>query len=96
MGDNYVPVMECTVLSVAEDVFRAKKPGETDRTMYRLYMADAHGRVGYLYSSKAHAGGRRGTPWPCRAGRQTAAGRCGLIRRISNRANLAYKCTAAR
>ena len=43
MGDNYVPVMECTVLSVAEDVFRAKKPGETDRTMYRLYMADAHG-----------------------------------------------------
>ena len=57
MGDNYVPVMECTVLSVAEDVFRAKKPGETDRTMYRLYMADAHGRVGYLYSSKAHAAG---------------------------------------
>lgn len=50
-------VMECTVLSVAEDVFRAKKPGEVDRAMYRLYMADAKGRVGYLYSSKPHAAG---------------------------------------
>lgn len=54
---DYTPVMQCTVLSVAEDVFRAKKPGETDRTMYRLYMADAHGRVGYLYSGKPHAAG---------------------------------------
>ena len=25
--------------------------------MYRLYMADARGRVGYLYSSKPHAAG---------------------------------------
>ena len=57
MDGNFAPVMQCTVLSVAEDVFRAKKPGEVDRTMYRLYMADAHGRVGYLYSSKAHAVG---------------------------------------
>lgn len=57
MDGNFAPVMECTVLSVAEDVFRAKKPGETDRTMYRLYMADARGRVGYLYSSKPHAAG---------------------------------------
>lgn len=57
MDGNFAPVMECAVLSVAEDVFRAKKPGETDRTMYRLYMADAHGRVGYLYSSKPHAVG---------------------------------------
>lgn len=50
-------VMECTVLSVAEDIFRAKQPGEVDRTMYRLYMADAKGRVGYLYSSKPHVAG---------------------------------------
>lgn len=57
MDGNFAPVMECTVLSVAEDVFHAKKPGETDRTMYRLYMADARGRVGYLYSSKPHAAG---------------------------------------
>lgn len=57
MGEGFAPVMECKVLSVAEDVFHAKKPGETDRTMYRLYMADAHGRVGYLYSSKPHAVG---------------------------------------
>ena len=28
MGEDFVPVMECKVLSVAEDVFRAKKPGE--------------------------------------------------------------------
>ena len=57
MDGNFAPVMECTVLSVAEDVFHAKQPGETDRTMYRLYMADARGRVGYLYSSKPHAAG---------------------------------------
>ena len=25
--------------------------------MYRLYMADAHGRVGYLYSAKEHSAG---------------------------------------
>ena len=25
--------------------------------MYRMYMADAKGRVGYLYSSKTHAAG---------------------------------------
>ena len=57
MGEDFAPVMECKVVSVAEDVFRAKKSGETDRTMSRLYMVDAHGRVGYLYSSKPHAAG---------------------------------------
>lgn len=57
MGEDFAPVMECKVVSVAEDVFRAKKSGENDRTMYRLYMVDAHGRVGYLYSSKPHAAG---------------------------------------
>lgn len=57
MGEDFAPVMECKVVSVAEDVFRAKKSGEIDRTMYRLYMVDAHGRVGYLYSSKPHAAG---------------------------------------
>ena len=88
MGEDFVPVMECKVLSVAEDVFRAKKPGETRPH----HVPAVHGRCprpGRLpVQQQAPRGGRRGTPWPGRAGRQAAAGRCGLIRRISNRANL--------
>lgn len=49
--------IECTVLSVCVDVFRAKKAGEQDTTMYKLYIADASGRVGYVYSSKERAAG---------------------------------------
>lgn len=33
------------------------KGGQPDTTMYRLYMADAKGHIGYIYSSKPHAAG---------------------------------------
>lgn len=42
--------MEKMVLSVSPEVFRARKPGEKDTPMWRVYMADEKGRVGYLYS----------------------------------------------
>lgn len=51
-----VNVMTVTVLSVAEDVFKGKD-GQADKPMYRLYMADAHGRVGYVYSATKYAPG---------------------------------------
>lgn len=44
--------MEKTVLSVCREVFRAKNPGERDREMWRVYLADHRGRVGSLYSSR--------------------------------------------
>ncbi|WP_294850741.1 hypothetical protein [uncultured Gemmiger sp.] len=47
---------ECAILSVSCEVFKGKN-GEADKPMYRLYMADAHGRVGYLYSAKEHSAG---------------------------------------
>lgn len=43
---NYI---EVEVLSCAEDIFRSKDPSKPDQTMYRLYMADNQGRVGYVY-----------------------------------------------
>lgn len=49
--------MERMVLSVSAEVFRARKPGEKDTPMWRVYMADEHGRVGYLYSSVEVAAG---------------------------------------
>lgn len=51
-----VNVMTVTVLSVAEDTFKGKD-GQADKAMYRLYMADAHGRVGYIYSATQYAPG---------------------------------------
>ena len=44
--------MEKTVLSVCREVFKAKNPGERDREMWRVYLADHWGRVGSLYSSR--------------------------------------------
>lgn len=55
MGE--IACMECRVVSVAQDVFRPDKPGEDGRVMYRLYFADAEGRVGYLYSARPYQPG---------------------------------------
>lgn len=41
--------MFARVLSCAPDLFRGKN-GQPDTQMYRVYMADARGRVGYVYS----------------------------------------------
>ena len=35
----------------------ARGGSAVDTTMYRLYMADAKGHIGYIYSSKPHAAG---------------------------------------
>lgn len=53
---DLVSIMTVTVLSVAEDTFKGKD-GQLDKPMYRLYMADAHGRVGYIYSATQYAPG---------------------------------------
>ena len=53
-GNNYIGV---PVLSVCEEVFKGKNPGEADKTMYKLYVADARGRVGAIYSAKLHKAG---------------------------------------
>lgn len=49
-------VMIVRVLSVASEVFRGKN-GAADTQMYRVYMADHKGRVGYVYTrTEVHAG----------------------------------------
>ena len=53
---NEQSCMECTILSVSREVFKGKD-GQPDKPMYRLYMADARGRVGYLYSGNEHVVG---------------------------------------
>lgn len=53
---DLVSIMTVAVLSVAEDVFKGKD-GQPDKPMYRLYMADAHGRVGFIYSATKYAPG---------------------------------------
>ena len=53
---EFVPVVEVPLIAVAEEVFKGKG-GQPDTTMYRLYMADAKGHIGYIYSSKPHAVG---------------------------------------
>ncbi len=49
-------VMECPLIAVTEEVFEGKG-GKPDALMYRLYMADSKGHIGYIYSSKPHAVG---------------------------------------
>lgn len=51
-----VPVWEVPLIAATEEVFGGKG-GQPDITMYRLYMADVKGHVGYIYSSKPHAAG---------------------------------------
>lgn len=53
---EFVPVVEVPLIAVTEEVFGGKG-GQPDTTMYRLYMADAKGHIGYIYSSKTHAAG---------------------------------------
>lgn len=53
---EFVPVVEVPLIAVTEEVFGGKG-GQPDTTMYRLYMADAKGHIGYIYSSKPHAAG---------------------------------------
>lgn len=44
------------VLSVCPETFRGKN-GEPDTSMYRIYLPDARGRVGSLYTrTEVHAG----------------------------------------
>lgn len=44
------------VLSVCPETFRGKN-GEPDTAMYRIYLPDARGRVGSLYTrTEVHAG----------------------------------------
>ena len=50
---NYI---QCPILSVSSEVFKGKD-GQPDKPMSRLYIADARGRVGYLYSGNAHVVG---------------------------------------
>lgn len=52
---EFVPVVEVPLIAVAEEVFGGKG-GQPDTTMYRLYMADAKGHIGYIYSSQHAAG----------------------------------------
>ena len=56
---EFVPVVEVPLIAVTEEVFGGKG-GQPDTTMYRLYMADAKGHIGYFYSSKPHAAGEVG------------------------------------
>lgn len=49
--------MQHTVLAVSEEVFRDKSGQGRDTIMYRLYMQDERGHVGYIYSSTKHAPG---------------------------------------
>ena len=51
-------VMVAQVLSVSREVFRGKN-GEADTPMHRLYLADAHGRVGYVYCRTEYQAGDR-------------------------------------
>ena len=51
---EFVPVVEVPLIAVTEEVFGGKG-GQPDTTMYRLYMADAKGHIGYIYSSKPPA-----------------------------------------
>lgn len=53
---EFVPVVEVPLIAVTEEVFGGKG-GQLGSTMYRLYMADAKGHIGYIYSSKPHAAG---------------------------------------
>lgn len=53
---DYAQVIECPLIAVTEEVFEGKG-GKPDATMYRLYMADSKGHIGYIYSSKPHAAG---------------------------------------
>ena len=53
---EFVPVVEVPLIAVTEEVFGGKG-GQPDTTMYRLYMADAKGHIGYIYSSKPRAAG---------------------------------------
>lgn len=49
-------LMIVRVLSVCPEVFRGKD-GQPDTPMYRIYLPDARGRVGSLYSRiEVHAG----------------------------------------
>lgn len=89
---NYI---QCPILSVSSEVFKGKD-GQPDKPMYRLYIADARGRVGYLYSGNAHVAGEViKLALGERDGKLKLAVHR-LICPISNRANLVYKCTAAR
>lgn len=49
-------LMIVRALSVCPEIFRGKD-GEPDTPMYRIYLPDARGRVGSLYSrTEVHAG----------------------------------------
>ena len=48
--------MLARVLSVCGEVFRGKGQ-DPDVQMFRVYMADAKGRVGYLYTRQEYAAG---------------------------------------
>lgn len=53
---NSAATFQATVLAVAPDLFRGKG-GEQDTIMYRLYMQDARGRVGFVYSRREYKPG---------------------------------------
>ena len=49
--------MQHTVLAVSQEVFRDKTGQGRDTIMYRLYMQDERGHVGYVYSNTEHKAG---------------------------------------
>lgn len=53
---NGAATMRATILAVAPDLFRGKN-GEQDTIMFRLYMQDARGRVGFVYSRREYKPG---------------------------------------
>lgn len=86
---EFVPVVEVPLIAVTEELFGGKG-GQSDTTMYRLYMADAKGHIG-ISTAATHAAGEL-----VRLGLWSVTARCGWAGKvtrhspISNRANVVY------